>query len=209
MSEITLERFILNSSNSSSLLEIAKCYQEVFADPPWNEWKLCEKCKRNFGRAEDVSSACECGGNLKPFWPLETVIGDLKYELSDGSICWIAMDESRIIGFSWSYPISAESLEEKLQLAGLALMIHLEANGAPVAYIDEIGVLLPYRQHGIARLLYDKQVDEFRKRGIRFFTARTKKHPPTVVYHWFKRVGYKEIAEYNETDGRVVLGATL
>jgi len=208
MNGITVERFVLGS-DEARLSRIAECYQDVFADPPWNEWKRCVKCARNFGRSDAIGSLCPCGSALEQFWPLETVISDLKHELIDGSICLIALQEGRVIGFSWSYPITAETLENKLQLEGLASAIHQEANGAPVAYIDEIGVLSPYRQHGIARLLYNHQIREFCNRGMHFFVARTKKSPPTVVYHWFKRTGYREIADYGEADGRVVLGATL
>jgi ribosomal protein S18 acetylase RimI-like enzyme len=194
------------------LLSLVNCYREVFADPPWNEHMVCSSCGRIYGRLLGCYTAVTCDDcrvALDEFWPVATVIRDLRHELTKEASCWLATDSERVIGFSWCYPMAAIDLEVKLLLDGVAQAIHEMGDHASLSYLDEIGVLAPYRGRGIAHRLYDIHVDELRRSKISLMVARTKKQPPTVVYHWFTRIGYSEIATYGEGDGRVILASSL
>lgn len=209
---ITYRQFRITDDHDL-LLSLVECYRDVFADPPWNEDMICPACQRSYGRYLERYTClrCEdCDVPLKEFWPVQTVIRDLEHELTPSASCWLAMAESRVIGFSWRYPITVNGLEAKLELSGIANALHQMTNQPAVSYLDEIGVIAEYRGRGIARQLYDLHVNELTLAGnTSLMVARTKKIPPTVVYHWFTRIGYRVVARYSEKDGRVILAMSV
>lgn len=206
---ITYRRY--RFGDDALLAQIATCYQSVFADPPWNEWKRCSVCNRQWGRTEwndwrkTNGSKKHCGIPVIEFWPAAQVRQDIEHELTPRASCWLALDGERVIGFCWGYPIALEALESKLGV-GLGLRFLWKCCHDPsseVAYQDELGVLLRYRRHGVARHLVTLRQVDFAKEQLTLNVVRTRKDPPSVTYLWYIREGYREIAEYE--DGRVVL----
>lgn len=135
---------------------------------------------------------------------------DIFDEITSESSCWLAIENKKVIGFTWGYPIKLNILEKKL---GLVISQRCKEEFGEkleiVAYQDEIGVIKRYRRKGIGKQLFIRRLNDFRLQGLRVGIARTKTNPPTVTYLWYRRMGYKIIAEYNDEDGRVILGVVF
>lgn len=193
--------------------QLVKCYQEVFAETPWNEWKKCSVCGHKWG----ISHIAElqylefrhCGAHVVDFWPEDVVQADLFHEITPEASCWLALNGENVIGFCWGYPITTEALELKLDFPGLAERIHEFVPARMVAYQDDLGVTKEWRGCGIARELFRLRLQDYLERGFQLGVIRTKMNPPSVTYTWFKRLGYHEIAHYADADQRVILVRSL
>lgn len=193
--------------------QLVECYRDVFADSPWNEWLKCPKCQKYFGRDDSGFLASQkfrhCDVSLIDFWPREQVLSDLYYEITEKTSCWIAMDKSKIVGFSWGYPIFLADLEEKL---GISFSNNLQIKkDTLLAYQDEAGVLSEYRGQKIAKAMVAHRLDDFITQGIEVGIVRTRQSPePSITFLWYtEKLGYKILATYPGDDGRVILGREL
>lgn len=195
------------------LSDLANCYREVFGDEPWNEWKYCRKCNTKFGRNDFILEEINfrrCDHDLVDFWPVEVVISDILEEVTAETSCWLAINSEGVIGFCWGYPITPWELEKKLELPYVDDYIKKVFGDVPiVAYQDELGLKKQYRNLGIAKEMFKRRLEDFRKQGLSLGVVRTKTNPPTVTYKWFTRMGYQLVAEYGDQDGRVILARTL
>lgn len=188
------------------------CFKEVFADEPWNEWKICSECHKKWGinDCKELGSLAfrHCDKPVDDFWSTDQVLSDLTHELSPSSSCWLATDQGKVVGFCFGYPITAGELEKKL---GVTILDPLAMLGVSqvglVAYQDDLGVLKSYRQQGIARTLANKRLEDFRIQGLELGIVRTLESPPSVTYAWYQRLGYEPIQRYQ--DGRIVMARSL
>jgi len=196
--------------------QLVACYRNVFADDPWNEWKICPVCKKKWGIKQSVEleniSYTHCDKNVEDFWPRDVVRADIQNEISVDASCWVAQINGSVVGFCWGYPIRLDKLEEKLNLPGFATKA--KKNGFPdeVAYHDEIGVKKEYRTHGLAKSMLHRSFEDFKERKLSAIVTRTMSYPPTIAYHWFKKMGYGVIDRYdrhNEHDSRVILACPI
>ncbi|MFH1392359.1 MAG: GNAT family N-acetyltransferase [bacterium] len=201
--------------NRQIIPHLVECYREVFAEEPWNEWKKCSVCGAKWGLGEkDLLRSINyehCGETVFDFWPTKTVEEDIAHEITSDASCWLALSNTKVIGFSWGYPIAPQDLEKKLQLLGVANRLHrMFDNIERVAYQDEIGVLKEFRGQKIGKSLNIRRVNDFINQGLKAIVCRTKTNPPTVTYLWYtQKLGYDVIAEYNDLDKRVILARSL
>ena len=197
---------------------LVECYREVFSDPPWNEWLKCANpnCphpRKYWGRRDAEELARNhyrhCDQPMVDFWPRHTVADELAHEVNAKASCWIATDDSKVVGFCWGYATDPQSLESKLGLkcaAEVKTGFPLE-NGYSLAYQSELGLLKEYREQGFAKLMVRRRLEDFRSMGIKVGVVRTRETPePSVTFSWFtKRLGYQIVAKYPGDDGRVIL----
>ncbi len=206
-------RFNPKGENSEMIADVVRCYQEVFSTLPWSEWKKCPICNQKWGleeREELVSLDFHCCGEpVCNFWQEEEVLGDIYKEVKDDSSCWIVLLGNQVVGFTWGYPISVTELEKKLNLKVADRIRHLFGDVETVAYKDEIGIKKQFRGQGIAQELFRRRINDFKAKGLKVVTSRTKKNPPAVTYLWYSKLGFKEVAWYNDPDEKVVMGAYL
>ena len=200
--------------NPEKLSALVTCYQNVFADEPWNEWKKCGVCNKKWGNRQQAELACldfsHCGCQVNEFWPADVVCADIINEVTDKASCWVACQHDSIIGFSWGYPIEADALGEKLKLPGVASsLVGLFGPNSRIGYQDEIGVRGDYRGKGVAKMMFRHRLNDFRRMGLNVGVVRTKTRPASVTNLWFMKLGYRIVGEYNDTDGRVVLERSL
>jgi ribosomal protein S18 acetylase RimI-like enzyme len=189
---------------------LIQCYRDVFAGEPWNEWKLCPACQRQYGIGQTKGEACQCGSQLIDFWPPEQVRRDLEAELTTDSTCWVAFNGSEeVIGFTWGYLATPEGIATKVAFPGVAQAIREFAEQGPFAYIDEIGVSSRFRRQGVAKQLYRYQLSTLYQRQTRVLVTRTKGTPFSVARGWFLRMGYQVIARYPAPDDRIILALKL
>ncbi len=195
---------------------LINCYRQVFADPPWNEWKKCSNpdCPdpNGFWGKKDTKLLSSwnfrhCGMPLDDYWPRDQVRQDLEHELTDITSCWLCFDGEQVVGFCWGYPITLGELEEKLKTE-----IAISSQGDKrqlVAYQDEMGLIDRYRGSGLAKTMFLRRLDDFLSLGLKTTIVRTRELPnPSVTFSWFVgKLGYEVVARY--VDGRVVLARPL
>ncbi len=216
--EIEFMRFDLHGTEQERLLpELIFCYQRVFADSPWDEWLQCSNkdCAKVYG-TKDIQTlrvrefVCCDGHPLVERWTAPLVAHDLRKELVKDSSCWLALHEGHVVGFCWGYPITAEKLELKLGIKGLATALHTHFPEGRFAYQDEIGVLPGYRDKKIAKELFRNRLSDFVEQGLTVGVVRTKEFPPSVTFSWFtEKLGYEVIERYSNPDRRVILARDI
>ncbi len=194
------------------LPQIVSCYRDVFASPPWNEWKKCEECGQKWGilSRDELNAANHehCGKQVVDYWPSDVVMAEISRDLQDKETsCWLAMTGfGQVVGFIWGYPITPEDLAQKLGRPDLASnLIERFGDHERVAYQDEMGVLEAYRSRKIGKELARMRLKDFKQQGLKVGVVRTKTIPPTVTYNWYTRDGFETVSSYDDRDGRVVL----
>lgn len=213
MENISFLRYSPHTSEDRLTAQLIKCYQEVFADGPWHEWKKCPRCEKFWGKKDQaLLSSTEfhhCGVPLVDFWPKEQVTADLAHEITPEASCWLALASNEVIGFCLGYPIEISDLEVKL---GLPIMNKLGNKGLGlVAYQDEVGVISDYRRRGIAKAMVARRLDDFLAQGLEWGIVRTRQNPEaSQTFLWYvEKLGYKILSSYPGRDGRVILGRKL
>ncbi|MFA6417355.1 MAG: hypothetical protein WCW61_04145 [Patescibacteria group bacterium] len=210
MKNISFISFSPFTSDPELTAQLVDCYREVFADNPWNEWLKCSVCQKYWGLKDRGFLAsikfCHCGQPLVDFWPRTEVISDLYHEIVPESSCWLALDDKKVVGFCWGYPILAGVLEDKLGIV-FCDSLNIPRDGL-IAYQDEIGVLMPYRNQHNAKAMFLNRQEDFLEQRLRFFIVRTRRYPESsATFLWYtQKLGYKILAAYPEEDGRVILG---
>ncbi|MEK6839914.1 MAG: hypothetical protein AABX72_03160 [Nanoarchaeota archaeon] len=210
--------------------QVVKCYQEVFADDPWNEWKKCPICKEYWGRKDEKylkeTDFIHCNVPVEDFWSDEEVIKDLLHEINQDKFAWVGIERhtGRAISFCWGYPIQVSQLEEKLGIAFRKELMDTCGDVNVVAYQDDMGILPKFRSKPlvssfsidgvhfagpipIARAMFLKRFGDFLQEGLRVGVVRTRERPvSSKTYEWFtKKLGYSIIVKYPGEDGRVIL----
>jgi hypothetical protein len=119
MENISLVKYSPYSSDylatAKMTAQLVECYRSIFMDTPWHEWLKCPKCEKYWGvkDSEDLvlNKFLHCDTPLIDFWPREKVIYDIYHEITKEASCWLAMNNSMVIGFCWGYPIVTTELE--------------------------------------------------------------------------------------------------
>lgn len=113
---------------------IAEIYQKTFGEAPWNET-----------------------------WLIATVLKDFYCEMKKpGSVCLIACEGDKIIGFAWGYDMTS-SIESDY---------HLQANGLNTIcpqtffYLDEVAVSSEFQSRGIGKKLVAEIIREQGNKAI-------------------------------------------
>lgn len=216
---------VTTSEFQDSSLQVALCYQRTYGcDPSWNEGKVCHTCSRpkapkkwNYSGAP--STCPDCGGVLDDFWTIEKIIEDMESELSlPDAVGVLARIDRQVVGACWGFSAEPEELEahvnhglaEEAQVTGVATWLRRAFPLAErVGYQDEIFVRQNQQGRKIGKVLFALRLKWFMERGLRVFTLRTKRNPPSISYRWFANGwGYETVAEYPDEDARVVLASS-
>lgn len=213
MKDISFVRYSPHTSESHITAQVVECYRQVFADGPWHEWKQCPVCKKYWGIKDrehlEKSEFSHCEVPLVDFWPTEQVTNDLFHEITKEASCWLALNESRVIGFCWGYPISLGCLEKKLGLT-LGSMLTSHDRQSRIAYQDEVGVLSEFRGQKIAKSMVKHRLLDFLEQDLKVGVVRTREYPePSETFLWYWNLGYETVAQYPDGDGRVILARNL
>lgn len=180
---IILEQFDLGRSDPLVLESLVDCYCATFAGPPWNET-----------------------------WAQEAVLEKIRKELNSVSLACIACDKGKVVGFAWGYRCDAYVLERKLEIPFADELIRRQSIPERdlqyfVFYQSELGVLPEYQGKGLGKKLFGMRLRMNMSSGDMTTVVRTRERPePSLTYGWYRdRLGYRLIARYPESDGRVIL----
>ena len=131
--------------------QVVKCYQEVFAEDPWNEWKRCPSCKKYLGKKDEKilkeSNFIHCNVPMEDFWKDEEVIKDLLHEINQDKFAWVGIvkDIGKVVSFCWGFPVDINQLEEKLGIIFRNELVKICGDVDIVAYQDDMGILEEFR----------------------------------------------------------------
>ena len=215
MENISLIRYSPHESSHLLSAQLVECYREVFADGPWHEWLKCSKCQKFWGKKDAAILTSwkfmHCNAPLVDFWSRDQVVYDLYHEITPKASCWLALDNSRIIGFCWGYPVAISDLETKLGILFNAELKQYFGDHKLVAYQDEVGVVSAYRRRKIAKTMIKSRLNDFLELDLAVGIVRTRQFPePSETFMWYtKKLEYRIIATYPGDDGRVILARNL
>lgn len=213
--EIEFIEFSPHDDPTNLIDQVVECYRGVFAEPPWNELYKCKGCGSSWGfkDQEELSrlNYRHCDTDMVLYWPPEEVRADMYHEITPEASCWLALEQSKVVGFCWGYPVSIDALAAKLKIDNLSGVLKDLFGTDTVAYQDELGVYLSHRGMGIAKDLFTIRHRDFIDQGLGAGVVRTRQYPePSVTFKWFtEKLGYSIIARYPEDDGRVVLARSF
>jgi ribosomal protein S18 acetylase RimI-like enzyme len=212
---VKIEHFDVHQAHQEHLFpKLVHCYQNVFADGPWHEWKKCPVCEQYWGKKDQVllhqMNFSHCGIPLVDYWEKEVVKKNILDAFSHNISCILALHEERVVGFCWGYIISVEELEKYFSLGIAAQIEEKWGRDVKIAYQSELGVDAEFRGQKIAKRMVRARHFNFIDMGAEIGVVRTRKTPePSNTYLWFKKLGYDTIASYPMSDGRVILAKEL
>jgi hypothetical protein len=150
----------LSLRDAATAAAISSIYQKIFGSDPWNEGFRCPVCKAIYplGHKRRICDACQPGLQvlLVDFWPRHRVLEDFYKEMNNpGARLFLAHADEGIVGFAWGYEVSVTA-EHALELDAPGLEHRLHGRHF---YIDEVGLLLPYRAKGVGKQLVSHLIE--------------------------------------------------
>lgn len=100
---------------NSKLLKIARLYANVFAELPWNEYKVCQN-GHFFGRQQSELTSCtNCSQPLKIAYPEEETVDYITKEVtnSEGTLITFEDESGEVLAAGWGYACTTEELQAK------------------------------------------------------------------------------------------------
>jgi len=211
---IRIERFDLHHEQERLLLpKLITCYQNVFAEGPWHEWKKCPECAQYWGIKDKEllhrMNFSHCGVPLEDYWKTEDVEKNIHEAFVHDISCFIAICDGEIIGFCWGYIIDIKELENYFGI-GIIAQIEDRWGSHITVYQSEMGVVPSFQDKKVGKRMFRARHFEFLEKRADIGIARVRKYPePSKTYNWFKKLGYETIASYPIADGRVILAKKL
>ena len=178
---------------------IAKAFQEVFGDEPWNERWYCEACGASYGSVRPPADLTCCDTQLVAFYTDDDAlrIVDDAYA-KPGAAMLVATDEQdEVIAFYWCRVESSHEIEPRLQAAVAACC----GGNLPRRYImsSEAGVLRMHRGQKLSQRLFLKGIASVCKIDADVEAVLNKTNPQSPMYYLRLRVGFAEIFREEDT----------
>lgn len=193
------------------LHSFVRCYQNVYAAAPWNEWMKCPQCEKNWGISQSSILAKinfrHCGMIIGDYWPTEyLVVKANEWRKIPGCSFWIAVVGAEVVGFGIGYPRTVDDLQAReLQLDLPGFYAWGVEGRTRVAYLKDVGILPEYRGSGIFQGLNKRRFhDLLQVQQLPIISCRTQKEPePTVTYNKYLASGFSVVAEYEKKGDQV------
>lgn len=144
------------------LVKISKLYANAFADPPWNEYKVCEN-KHYVGRQQWESaphtncSQSDCGKFLEIAYPEDETVDYITKEVtkSEGTLITFENESGEVFAAGWGYACTPEELQAKYDSSEMKKKVaevvdRINKSAEKVFYLSEIMVDTAVRKRGIA-----------------------------------------------------------
>lgn len=149
------------------LPKIAKLYADVFADPPWNECKVCDQKHYTSKIDRGLTKCAQCGGDLSPAYPEEEVVQKIVFAVENNG--WLIVSEDSKgdpLAAAWGFVCSSRDLQNFYDSAGMKALvgrtIEPYMHEDKIFYISEVFVATVAQHKGfgtaITRTLVDRAV---------------------------------------------------
>ena len=136
------------------LEKIARLYAEVFADPPWNQYKSCPE-GHEFGREAQVLTICaDCKKELKLMYPEGEIVKYIPEEVGEpnGTLILFEDKEEDVYAAGWGFSCSLQKLKAKYRTQEMQQKCEeaLKDKGETFFYVSEVMVDERAREQKIA-----------------------------------------------------------
>lgn len=207
----SLIKIICTSLPSRSILvKMARLYAEVFADPPWNEYAVCEK-KHYYGREVKVTEGCpKCKTALAIAYPQEETVSYIAEELKkpEGTLVLFKDSSEEVYAAGWGYVCKIEDFQTKYHTPEMqkkvVSAIKINTQNGSIFYLSEVMVAKRARNQRIATKIAMALQDKA-KQGKYNLVLRT--HNDSPMARIANSLGMRRIVklgEDTEMDGRVL-----
>ena len=143
MKNVSIECVRMETISPEILRQWAKCYCEIWKEPPWNE----------------------------DFWKPEIVIDDFRKEMrNQDAVAFLAMHNGSVVGFTHGYSVNRHELQ---LIAGNNLLDTILKAEERIFYVDELGVTAKYRGNRISFALTRALIDAALTSGVISIILRT------------------------------------
>lgn len=141
----------------NKVVKIARLYANVFADLPWNEYKVCQNF-HFFGRQQSELTSCtNCSQPLKLAYPEEETADYITKEVTkpEGTLITFESESGDVFAAGWGYACTAEELQAKYNSSEMKEKVvdRIKKSAEKIErvfYLSELMVDSAVRQRGIA-----------------------------------------------------------
>jgi hypothetical protein len=109
----------------SKLLKIARLYANAFADPPWNEYKVCQN-GHYFGRqVSELTSCTNCSQPLKIAYQEKETSEYIAKEVTmpEGTLITFEDESGEVFAAGWGYACTTEELQAKYSSSEMKIKV--------------------------------------------------------------------------------------
>lgn len=209
----SLTQTTYNVVPSNGILEkMARLYADVFADPPWNEYKVCERKTHFYGKEEEsqVCSKCDIPCPLEIAYPQEQTVRYIAEELKKpkGTLVLFEDKTGEVLAAGWGYKCSIENFKAKYNTSEMQMKVVsvLKSNtqGDSIFYLSETMVDKRARNQGIATKIAMLLKEEAEKGSYRLVMRTHKDSPMAKVANKLDMERIIDSGQDSEMDGRVL-----
>ena len=153
-----------NERMRALLPKLAKLYASVFADPPWNELKVCDRNHYVSKIGGDRTKCAQCGGELRPAYPESEVIQKIFSAMEKNGCLTVFKDaQGTLLGAAWGFVCSSKELQKHYDSEEMKALV--ETTVAPYIqedrffYLSEVFVETDARNNGFGTTMTKTLVD--------------------------------------------------
>ena len=153
-----------NGRMQALLPKLAKLYASVFADPPWNEFKVCDRNHYTSKIDGDRTKCAQCNGDLRPAYPENEVIQEI-FSAMEKTGCLTVFEDTKgaLLGAAWGFVCSSKELQKRYDSEEMKALV--ETTVAPymqedrLFYLSEVFVETIARNKGFGTTMTKTLVD--------------------------------------------------
>ncbi len=154
LSQLNQQTYYTTIPASDKLEKIARLYAEAFADPPWNEYKVCPN-RHYFGREAQVQTICDkCDKELTLAYPEDQTVDYIAKEVGKLNSALILFEDKQgdVCAAGWGFSCTIQEFQSKYQTQAMQEISEkaLRDKGDTFFYLSEIMVDKRARNQQIA-----------------------------------------------------------
>lgn len=197
---------------SETLDKIAGLYAEAFADPPWNEFKVC-KNMHYFGREAETKRVCDkCATPLEPAYPKDRTVKYITGEITkpNGTLVLFEDSTATVCAAGWAFVYTLDEFKTKYSTSQMqeraVTAIKTKTQKESVFYLSEIMVDKRARNQGIATKIatFLKQKAQEGKYDMLMRTHKDSPMAKIAINLGMQRIIDVDKNKDTETEGRIL-----
>src|ERR1700728_2466898 len=169
------------------LVKIAALYANAFADPPWNEYKVCKKGHYSGKEFADLTKCTTCNELLELAYPEDQTVDYISNEIGKPNGTLITFEDQRtgeVYAAGWGYTCTIEELKTKYKTTEMKEKVEVAIkktalNADKIFYLSETMVDSCVRKQGIATQIFDGLLKRTNELGLKM-VMRTHIQSPMV-----------------------------
>lgn len=197
--------------NDGKLVQITKLYADIFAAPPWNEYKICSN-KHYSGRESEEEDLCSrCQAPLSLAWPSDKIMESINrhFRKQGGILCTFEDQKQSVVGVGWGSPCTVEEQFSRVYKTDAMYKIGTEAlKTAQVAekffYLCEVLVIHEARGQGIASKMVKAMADRAKEVDLTLVLHTHTDSPMAKIANKLELHRLLDAGEDSENSGRVL-----